>query len=99
VRRAAIRARLRVSPDLGLHLFDHLWSATATYGGDWLSYGRDATGGLWNHRGAFALQATPSHRLALRGNLRAGYAFDPLGLAYAGVFRAGRQSALLVQGS
>ena len=88
--------RGRVSPDVGLHLFDHLWSATATYGGDLLSYG-GATGNLWNHRGAFQLDATPSHRLALRATARGAYAYDPLGLAYAGVFRTGRQSALLVQ--
>lgn len=89
--------RARISPELGLHLFDHLWDAVATYGGDWIGYGRGAAGGLWNHRGVLALEATPTHRQALRGGLRAGYAFDPLGLAYAGVFRAGRQSALLVQ--
>ncbi|HET8541359.1 MAG TPA: hypothetical protein VFL83_15895 [Anaeromyxobacter sp.] len=88
----------RISPELGLRLRDHLWDLGGAYRGDWIRYDRIAPGGLWNHAAALSLDATPTRRLALRGTLRGSYAFDPIGLAMVGVFRTGRQSALLVAG-
>src|SRR5690242_18171119 len=89
----------RVSPELGLRYHDELWDWKGSYRGDWLRYDRLAPGGLWNHAAAFSLDATPTRRLTLRGTLRGSYAFDPIGLALVGVFRTGRQSALLVGGA
>jgi hypothetical protein len=87
----------RVSPELGLRLRDHLWDVTALYGADFIVYRELARDGTWNHRGLFALEATPSRRLTLKGALRAAYAYDPVGLAAAGVFRRDQESALLIQ--
>jgi hypothetical protein len=88
----------RVSPELGLRLRDHLWDLRGSYGGDFLYYERLEPGGIWNHRGTLSLEARPARRLVLDGALRASYAYDPVGLAQAGVFRTGRQSALLADG-
>ncbi len=87
-----------VSPELGLRVRDHLWDLRGSYGGDFLYYERIQPGGIWNHRGALSLNARPTRRLVLDGSLRASYAYDPAGLAQAGVFRTGRQSALLAGG-
>jgi hypothetical protein len=89
----------RVSPEAGLRLRDHLWDATIAYRGDWIVYDRLASGGSWNHRGTLALVSRPTRRLDVRGSLRGSWAFDPVGLAQAGVFRAGRQEAFLLIGS
>lgn len=89
----------RVAPELGLRVRNPLWDWTLAYRGDWVRYGRLAPGGLWNHAGALALEATPTRRLALLADLRASYADDPVGLAQVGVFRTGQESALLVSGS
>jgi hypothetical protein len=89
----------RVSPEAGLRLRDHLWDTSAVYRGDWITYDRLAPGGIWNHRGTLALEARPTRRLELRGALRGSWAFDPVGLAQAGVFRSGRESAFLLFGT
>jgi hypothetical protein len=88
----------RIAPELGLRVHDELWDAKASYRGDWIRYDRFAPNGLWNHAGALSLDATPTRRLTLRGSLRGSYAFDPIGLAQLGIFRTGRQSALLIGG-
>lgn len=88
----------RVSPELGLRLRDHLWDLRAEYGADWLRYRDLAPAGIWNHRGALSLEARPVPRLGLRGKVRGSWAFDPVGLAQAGVFRSGRQSAFFLAG-
>lgn len=88
----------RVSPELGLRARDHLWDLRASYGGDWLYYEQLASRGIWNHRAALSLEARPGRRTQLTAALRGAWAFDPVGLAQAGVFRAGRESALLVAG-
>lgn len=88
----------RVSPDAGVRLRDHLWDARLVYGADWITYERLAPDGIWNHRGRFELEATPTRRLELQASLRGAWAFDPIGLAQVGVFRAGRDSALLING-
>jgi hypothetical protein len=88
----------RVSPDVGLRLHDPLWDLRTTYGGELVYYQRLAPGGTWNHRGAIALQAQPTFRTELGGELRLSQAFDPAALAQAGVFRTGRQRALVVGG-
>ncbi len=88
----------RIAPELGVRVHDALWDWSASYRGDWIRYDRLAPGGLWNHGGSLALEATPTRRLALRGSLRGSYAFDPVGLAQLGVFRTGQQSALVVTG-
>lgn len=89
----------RIAPELGLRVHDEFWDGKASYRGDWIRYDRFAPNGLWNHAAALALDATPTRRLALRGALRGSYAFDPIGLAQLGIFRTGRQSALLVGGA
>jgi hypothetical protein len=89
----------RISPELGLRVHDELWDWKGSYRGDWLRYDRFAPGGLWNHAAALSLDATPTRRWLLKGALRGSYAFDPVGLAMLGIFRTGRQSALLVGGS
>jgi hypothetical protein len=89
----------RVSPELGLRLRDHLWDARLAYGGDWIVYERLAPNGIWNHRGSFLFEATPTRRLELRANVRGGWMFDSIGLAQAGIFRAGRDSAFVLSGT
>jgi len=89
----------RVSPEIGLRTRDHLWDLSLAWRGDWIAYERLAPNGAWNHRGAFTLDARPSRRLALAAALRGAWADDPIGLAQAGVFRPGRQSALIVGGT
>lgn len=88
----------RISPELGLRVRDPLWELDGLYLGDYLVYDRLAPGGLWNHRGLVKLKATPSRRLELGVDVHGGHAFDPVGLAQMGVFRAGEQSAWVVQG-
>ncbi|HEX9050625.1 MAG TPA: hypothetical protein VF841_08850 [Anaeromyxobacter sp.] len=89
----------RISPELGLRVHDELWDWKGSYRGDWLRYDRFAPGGLWNHAAALSLDATPTRRWTLKGALRGSYAFDPIGLAMLGIFRTGRQSALMVGGA
>jgi hypothetical protein len=89
----------RVSPELGLRLHDPLYLASLSWRGDWLAYERLAPNGIWNHRGDLKLDARLARRLDLKAALRGSWAFDPLGLAQVGVFRTGRQSALLLNGT
>ncbi len=88
----------RIAPELGLRVHDELWDWKASYRGDWIRYDRFAPNGIWNHAAALSLDAEPTRRLTLKGALKSSYAFDPIGLAQVGVFRTGRQSALLVGG-
>lgn len=88
----------RVSPDVGLRFRDHTWELRTTYGADFLMYDRLEPGGSWNHRGFVGLEARLSRRLTLGGTFRGAYAFDPVGLAQMGIFRTGRDSALMVHG-
>lgn len=88
----------RVSPELGLRLHAPRWDLRTTYGGELVYFERLAPGGTWNHRGAVSLAARPTYRTALAGELRLSQAFDPAALAQAGVFRTGRQRALVVGG-
>ncbi len=83
----------RVSPDVGLRARDHLWTAAATYGADWIRYERFAPGGVWNHRLRLDVDARPSRRSTVSVEGRGGYAYDPVGLSLLGIFRTGRQSA------
>lgn len=89
----------RVSPELGFRLHDPRYLASLSWRGDWLAYERLAPGGIWNHRGDLKLDARLTRRLELKAALRGSWAFDPLGLAQLGVFRTGRQSALVVNGT
>lgn len=89
----------RVSPGAGLRLRDHLWSTSLEWRGDWIAYERLAPEGTWNHRGLFTLDARPTRRLELTTALSGAWSDDPVGLALVGVFRPGRQSALLVGGN
>lgn len=88
----------RLSPEIGLRLHDRRFDLRTTYGGELVYFERLAPGGSWNHRGALSLEARPTHRTALSGALRISQAFDPAALAQAGVFRTGRQRALVVGG-
>src|SRR5512138_3400446 len=88
----------RIAPELGLRVHDELWDWKMSYRGDWIRYDRFAPNGLWNHAGTLSLDATPTRRLTLHGSLRGSYAFDPIGLAQLGIFRTGRQTALLLGG-
>jgi hypothetical protein len=87
----------RISPELGLRLRDHLWDFDGLYLGDYLVYERLAPGGIWNHRGMLKLDATPTRRVTVGGDARGGYAYDPIGLAQMGIFRANEQSAWTLQ--
>ena len=89
----------RISPEAGLRLRDHLWATSLEWRGDWIAYERLAPQGTWNHRGAFVLDARPTRRLQLDAVLRGAWARDEVGLAQAGVFRPGRQAALLLGGT
>jgi len=88
----------RISPEAGLRLHAPLWDLKATYGGELVYFERLAPGGIWNHRGGLSLDAHPTRLTLFTGNLRLSQAFDPAGLAQAGVFRTGRQRALVVSG-
>jgi hypothetical protein len=89
---------VRVSPEVGLRLHDPLLDLRATYGGELVYYERLAPGGIWNHRGAVALDARPTARTTLAGNLRVWQTFDPAALAQAGVFVTGAHRAVVVGG-
>jgi hypothetical protein len=89
----------RVSPELGFRLHDHLYLASLSWRGDWFQYERLAPGGTWNHRGDLKLDARLTRRLDLKAALRGAWAYDPIGLAQLGVFRTGRQSALVLNGT
>lgn len=91
--------RTRVSPELGLKLSDHNWSMSGAYAADYLSYQRLDPAGVWNHRGILDLSSHLTERTRLSATARGTYAVDPIGLAQAGVFRVGRQRAVLLQGS
>jgi hypothetical protein len=88
----------RVSPDVGLRFRDHTWELRTLYGVDFLTYERMQPGGSWNHRGSLVLDARTTRRLTLHADFRGAYAFDPVGLAQMGVFRTGRDSALILHG-
>jgi len=88
----------RLAPDVGLRLHAPLWDLRGTYGGELVYLERTASGGIWNQRGALSLEARPTRRSSLSGNVQLAQAFDPAGLARVGVFRAGRQRALVVVG-
>lgn len=88
----------RIAPEGGLRLHAPLWDLRALYGGEWVVLRQLAPGGIWNHRGGLALDATPTRRTTLALEARASQAFDPSALAHAGLFRPGRQHALLVSG-
>lgn len=88
----------RVSPEVGLRLRSPRWDVRATYGGELVYFRQLAPEGLWNHRAGLAVDARPTHRTAVGATLSVSQAFDPAGLAAAGVFRSGRQDALIVNG-
>lgn len=88
----------RVSPEGGLRLHDPLWDFRGTYGGEWVFFRKLAPNGIWNHRGSLALDATPTRRTRLSLNAGGSQAFDPAGLAQAGVFRTGRLRAFILAG-
>jgi hypothetical protein len=88
----------RVSPDLGLRLRAPLWDLRGTYGGEMVYLQRAAPEGMWNHRARLALDARPTRRTTLTSAAELSQAFDPAGLARVGVFRTGRQQALLLAG-
>jgi hypothetical protein len=89
----------RVSPEVGLRLHAPLWDLRTTYGGELVYFQQLAPDGIWNHRGAIELDARPTRRTRVDANLRASQAFDPAGLAHVGVFRTGREEALIVAGN
>jgi hypothetical protein len=87
----------RVSPDLGLHLRDHTWSALVWAGGDLLMYPQRGRGAVWNQRGQALAKARLSPRLTLDLDGKGTYAFDPLGLARLGIFTPDRGEALALR--
>jgi len=90
-------AESRLSPELGLRAFDHLFTLTGVYGLDYLEYRRLQPNGVWNHRGTLDLSAWLTPRLHLTGSAKSIYATDPVGLAQVGIFRAGEARALFLQ--
>ncbi len=91
--------RARLAPELGLRLSDHLWDVLGVYAADYLTFRRIRPTGVWNHRGALELAATPTPRTRVAGSVRGTWAQDPVGLAQAGIFREGRSRALVLIGS
>ncbi len=91
--------RARLAPELGLRLSDHLWDLLGVYAADYLTFRRIRPTGVWNHRGALELAATPTPRTRVAGSLRGTWAQDPVGLAQEGIFREGRSRALVIIGS
>jgi hypothetical protein len=89
----------RVSPEVGLRLLNRRMDLQLAYGGDYMTYRRLQSDGTWNHRGSLRLEARPTRRVSVAGRLRGGYAFDPVGLALAGVFRSGQEGARTVDGT
>ncbi len=85
----------RISPELGLRLRDPLWTFAGSYGADWIRYQQLQPNGAWSHRLLLRLEAHPARRWTIRGDAHGAYAFDPVGLALIGIFRTGRQSALV----
>jgi hypothetical protein len=75
-----------VSPDVGVRLRDHLWTANAGYGADLISYREEDAGPSVNHRGHLDVDARLTRRTTLGLDLRATYAPDPTGLARLGIF-------------
>jgi hypothetical protein len=88
----------RISPDVGVRLHAPRWDLRTTYGGEYVYYERLAPDGVWNHRGVLFLDARPTRRTRVDAFARANQTEDPAGLAAAGVFRAGRERALLLTG-
>ncbi len=88
----------RVSPDLGLRLHAPLFDLRGMYGGDLIYSERAAPGGTWNQRAALSLAARPTRRTELSSSAQFAQAFDPAGLARVGVFRVGRQQAVVLVG-
>ncbi len=90
----------RVSPELGLQLRDHLWTASLVGGGDLLFYGQRSRDPVWNQRGRMLLHARPQERWELNADVSGTYATDPLGLARLGIFEPpGKGAALILRGS
>jgi len=88
----------QISPEVGVRIRDPLWDTRLGYRADWLRYRDLAPDGIWNHHGAFSLDARPVPRLELNAWLRGFWAYDPIGLAQAGVFHSGQQSAFFLDG-
>ncbi len=91
-----------ISPELGLHVRDHLWDMQLSYGGDVYAYGATRTLGpqrAWNHRGLFRLEARPRRSLTVKAEMNGSYSIDPVGLARLGLFQRVTQPALLLRGS
>ena len=89
----------RISPDVGLRLHAPLWDLRGTYGGELVYLDPAAPGGIWNQRGALSLAARFTRRTTFSGAAQLSQAFDPAGLARVGVFRTGRQKALVIAGA
>lgn len=89
--------RAQVSPDLGLLLKDHTWTASGSYGADLMTYPTISPGPTVNQRGRFDLTARLSPRTHLTADFRATYAPDPVGLARLGIV-ASTGSALVLRG-
>jgi hypothetical protein len=86
-----------VSPDVGLVLKDHLWTATAGYGADLITYAELEPGPTVNQRGRLDLDARLTRRTTLGLDAGATYAPDPAGLARLGIFGPSG-AALIVRG-
>ncbi|MFL5302945.1 MAG: hypothetical protein ACJ79R_21665 [Anaeromyxobacteraceae bacterium] len=84
----------RVSPDLGLLLKDHTWTASGSYGADVMTYPSLNPGPTVNQRGRFDLASRLSPRTRLHLDFQATYAPDPVGLARLGI--VGRTGSALV---
>lgn len=86
--------KTRASPELGVRLRAPLWIANGVYGADYLNYRKLQPNGVWNHHLSLDLHSSVTERLRVRGVFVGTYATDPVGLAQAGVFRAGEVRAL-----
>jgi hypothetical protein len=88
----------RLSPEVGLRVRDHTWDFKGSYAADVAYYQRFSPNPVWNQRVHLALDSRLSPRTELDGELRGGYARDPLGLALLGIFRTGEGNAVMGDG-
>src|SRR5512141_1909553 len=59
----------RVSPELGLALRDHTWSASLAGAADVLFYQQQSSSPVWNGRGVFSLRGRPDRRTEIEVDL------------------------------
>jgi hypothetical protein len=89
----------QISPELGLRARDHTWDFKGWYAAEFAHYQRFSPSGVWSQRVVATLESRLSPRTDLDGEVRAGYARDPLGLALLGIFRTAEGNVVMGDGA